>query len=140
VLTDERVAETYSGIDAMLIAPGFGDRGIEGKITAAKYAREKKIQLLGICLGMQVTTTEFARSVLGLSQANSVDIELETLHPVNSLMADQKNVVDKGGTMRLGAWKCALIQGPELHEIYGSRSISERHRHRYEFNSEYRSD
>lgn len=139
-LTDENIAETFSGIDGMLIAPGFGDRGIEGKITAAKYAREKKIPLLGICLGMQVMTIEFARNVLGLSQANSVEFDLETPDPVISLMADQKNVVDKGGTMRLGAWKCALKQGSKLHEIYGSRSISERHRHRYEFNSEYRSD
>ncbi|MBF6611041.1 MAG: CTP synthase [Chryseobacterium sp.] len=139
-LTDENVAETFAGIDGMLIAPGFGDRGIEGKITAAKYAREKRIPLLGICLGMQVMTIEFARNVLGLSQANSVEFDMETPDPVISLMADQKNVVDKGGTMRLGAWKCALKQGSKLHEIYGSRSISERHRHRYEFNSEYRSE
>ena len=124
----------------MLIAPGFGDRGIEGKITAAKYAREQGIPILGICLGMQVMTIEFARNVLGLAQANSMEFDLETPDPVISLMEDQKNVVEKGGTMRLGTWKCSLKQGSKLHEVYGSKNISERHRHRYEFNSEYRAD
>ncbi|MEC5394562.1 CTP synthase [Bergeyella sp. RCAD1439] len=136
-LTDESVSASLEGVDGVLIAPGFGDRGIEGKIVAAKYARENKVPLLGICLGMQVITIEFARNVLGLEKANSMEFDVSTPDPVISLMADQKNVVDKGGTMRLGAWKCALKPGSKLAEIYGSRNISERHRHRYEFNSEY---
>lgn len=139
-ITGENIKETFKGIDGMLIAPGFGDRGIEGKILAAKFARENKIPLLGICLGMQIMTVEFARNVLGLNKANSMEFDTSTPDPVISLMADQKNVVDKGGTMRLGAWKCSLKQGSKLAEIYGSRSISERHRHRYEFNSEYQQE
>ncbi len=136
-LTDENIRETFKDIDGMLIAPGFGDRGIEGKIMAAKYARENKIPLLGICLGMQIMTIEFARNVLGMAKANSMEFDTSTPDPVISLMADQKNVVDKGGTMRLGAWKCSLKQGSKLAEIYSAKTISERHRHRYEFNSEY---
>lgn len=136
-LTTENAADTFGGIDGMLIAPGFGDRGIEGKIIAAQYARENKIPLLGICLGMQVITIEFARNVLGLEKANSMEFDSATTDPVISIMADQKNVVDKGGTMRLGAWKCSLKSGSKLAEIYGTKNISERHRHRYEFNSEY---
>lgn len=139
-ITGENIKETFKGIDGMLIAPGFGDRGIEGKILAAKFARENKIPLLGICLGMQIMTVEFARNVLGLNKANSMEFDTSTPDPVISLMADQKNVVDKGGTMRLGAWKCSLKQGSKLAEIYGSRSISERHRHRYEFNSDYQQE
>ncbi len=137
-LSDENMDEFFDGIDAMLIAPGFGDRGIEGKINAARYAREKKIPLLGICLGMQIMTVEFARNVLGLEKANSMEFDGTTPDPVIALMADQKNVVDKGGTMRLGAWKCSLKTGSMLHEIYGAKTISERHRHRYEFNSDYK--
>ncbi len=136
-LTAENAKETFKGIDGMLIAPGFGDRGIEGKILAAKFARENKVPLLGICLGMQIMTIEFARNVLGMEKANSMEFDQSTPEPVISLMADQKNVVDKGGTMRLGAWKCALKTGSKLNEIYGARNISERHRHRYEFNSEF---
>lgn len=139
-LTAENAAETFSGIDAMLIAPGFGDRGIEGKIAAAEYARTNAIPLLGICLGMQIMTIEFARNVLGMAKANSMEFDTSTPEPVISLMEDQKNVVDKGGTMRLGAWKCTLKQGSKLAEIYGAKNISERHRHRYEFNSEYKDD
>lgn len=139
-ITAENVAETFAGTDGMLIAPGFGDRGIEGKVLAAQYAREQKIPLLGICLGMQVITIEFARNVLGLEKANSMEFDAGTPDPVISIMADQKNVVDKGGTMRLGAWKCALKTGSKLAEIYGTKNISERHRHRYEFNSEYQQE
>ena len=139
-LTAENVAETFKGIDGMLIAPGFGDRGIEGKIEAANYARTNNIPLLGICLGMQIMTIEFARNVLGLTKANSMEFDTSTPEPVISLMEDQKNVVDKGGTMRLGAWKCTLKQGSKLAEIYGAKNISERHRHRYEFNSEFKDD
>lgn len=139
-LTEENAEETFAGLDGMLIAPGFGDRGIEGKITAAKYARENKIPLLGICLGMQIMTIEFARNVLGYKKANSVEFDTGTPEPVISLMEEQKNVVHKGGTMRLGAWKCALKPNTALIEIYGAKNISERHRHRYEFNSDYKEE
>lgn len=139
-ITKENIAETLLGIDGMLIAPGFGDRGIEGKILSAKYARENNIPLLGICLGMQIMTIEFARNILGLEKANSMEFDTSSPDPVISLMADQKNVVEKGGTMRLGAWKCALKNNTKLHEIYGTKNITERHRHRYEFNSEYQND
>lgn len=139
-ITEENVAETFAGIDGMLIAPGFGDRGIEGKILSAKFARENKIPLLGICLGMQIITIEFARNVLNLAKANSVEFDTSTPDPVISLMEDQKNVVEKGGTMRLGAWKCSLKPNSALFEIYGTKNISERHRHRYEFNSDYQSE
>ena len=137
-ITADNAAELFSGIDGMLIAPGFGDRGIEGKVSAAQYARENGIPLLGICLGMQIMTIEFARNVLDLPKANSMEFDSGTPDPVISIMADQKNVVEKGGTMRLGAWKCHLKTGSKLHNIYSSKNISERHRHRYEFNSEYR--
>lgn len=139
-ITENNVEEIFAGIDGMLIAPGFGDRGIEGKITAAKFARENKIPLLGICLGMQIMTIEFARNILGLPKANSMEFDTSTPDPVISLMEDQKNVVDKGGTMRLGAWKCTLKPNSKLAEVYGAKNISERHRHRYEFNSEYQED
>ena len=139
-LTDENLAENFNGIDGMLIAPGFGDRGIEGKILAAQYARENNIPLLGICLGMQIMTIEFARNVLGLKDANSSEFDLTTKNPVISIMEEQKNIVEKGGTMRLGAWKCQLKPNSKLFAIYGSKNISERHRHRYEFNSEYLED
>lgn len=137
-LTSENIEEKLSGVDAMLIAPGFGDRGIEGKIQAAKYARVNQIPLLGICLGMQIMTIEFARNVLGFSDANSMEFDLSTTNPVISIMEDQKNVVEKGGTMRLGAWKCILKPDSKLYQIYKKQEISERHRHRYEFNSEYK--
>lgn len=139
-LTEDNLKETFKGIDGMLIAPGFGDRGIEGKVLAAKFARENQIPMLGICLGMQVMTIEFARNVLGLEKANSMEFDTSTPDPVISLMADQKNVVEKGGTMRLGAWKCSLKNNSKLHEIYGTKNISERHRHRYEFNSVYKEE
>ncbi|MGC4129711.1 MAG: CTP synthase [Bergeyella sp.] len=136
-ITADNAEETFKGIDGMLIAPGFGDRGIEGKILSAKFARENKIPLLGICLGMQIMTIEFARNVLGLEKANSMEFDTSTPDPVISIMADQKNVVEKGGTMRLGAWKCTLKPNSKLAEVYKNKNISERHRHRYEFNSEY---
>ncbi|MRN15327.1 CTP synthase [Riemerella anatipestifer] len=139
-LEEGEVSEILKGVDAMLIAPGFGDRGIEGKILAAQYAREHKIPLLGICLGMQIMTIEFARNVLGYEKANSMEFDTTTAYPVISLMEEQKNVVEKGGTMRLGAWKCTLKSGYKLAEIYDSKNISERHRHRYEFNSEFKKD
>ncbi len=139
-LDESTITETFAGVDGILIAPGFGDRGIEGKIAAAKYARENNIPLLGICLGIQIMTIEFARNVLGYQKANSMEFDISTPEPVISLMEEQKHVVDKGGTMRLGAWKCALKSGSRLSEIYGTKNISERHRHRYEFNSEFKDE
>lgn len=136
-LTSENIKETLAGVNGILVAPGFGDRGIEGKILTAQYARENKVPMLGICLGMQIMTIEFARNVLGYSKANSMEFDTSTEHPVISLMEEQKNVVDKGGTMRLGAWKCSLKNGSAMNDIYGSKNITERHRHRYEFNSDY---
>ena len=136
-ITEENIKETLKGVNGILVAPGFGDRGIEGKVLTAKYARENKIPMLGICLGMQIMTIEFARNVLGHTKANSMEFDTATPDPVISLMEEQKNVIDKGGTMRLGAWKCSLKNGSKLSEIYGSKNISERHRHRYEFNSDY---
>ncbi len=136
-LTENNLEEHFKGVDGMLIAPGFGDRGIEGKILAAQYARENKVPLMGICLGMQIMTIEFARNVLGLKDANSAEFDLTTTNPVISIMEEQKNVVEKGGTMRLGAWKCQLLPDTKLLDIYGNKNITERHRHRYEFNSDY---
>ena len=125
-------------VDAILVAPGFGGRGIEGKILAVQYARENNIPFLGICLGMQMAVIEYSRNVLGLKDANSVEMNENTSNPVINLMEDQKTVVDKGGTMRLGAWKCDLKEGSKAFEIYGTSQIDERHRHRFEFNNEYK--
>jgi len=125
-------------VDAILVAPGFGGRGIEGKIIAVQYARENNIPFLGICLGMQMAVIEYSRNVLGLKDANSVEMNENTSSPVINLMEEQKTVVDKGGTMRLGAWKCDLKEGSKAFEIYGSSQIDERHRHRFEFNNEYK--
>ena len=139
-LTAENAADTFAGVNGILIAPGFGDRGIEGKIVAAQYARENNLPMLGICLGMQIMTIEFARNVLGYAKANSMEFDTETPQPVISIMADQKNVVEKGGTMRLGAWKCTLKQGSALQKIYSTKNITERHRHRYEFNNDFQQE
>lgn len=126
-----------SELDALLVAPGFGDRGIEGKIKAVKYAREHKIPFFGICLGMQVAMVEFARNVLGVKKAISSEVNPQTKEPVIDLMEDQKNITAKGGTMRLGAYPCTLREGSKAAEVYGQEEIKERHRHRYEFNNEY---
>ena len=127
-------------LDGVLVAPGFGERGIIGKIRAVRYARENGIPCLGICLGMQMAVIEFARNVLQLEDANSTEMEDSTADPVISLMEEQKNVVNKGGTMRLGAWDCELREGSKVREVYGdAATISERHRHRYEFNNAYKS-
>ena len=139
-LKEENLEESFADVHAMLIAPGFGDRGTEGKILAAKYARENGIPLLGICLGMQMMAVEFARNVLGLEDAESTEFNTQTPHPVINLMEDQKNVTNKGGTMRLGNWNCVLKEGSEIQKIYNSENIKERHRHRYEFNNEYYDD
>lgn len=127
------------GLDGILVAPGFGERGIEGKIMAVQFARENKIPFLGICLGMQMAVIEFARNVLKLGKANSTEMDENTPDPVISIMEEQKSIVHKGGTMRLGAWDCELAEGSLAHKIYhGETVISERHRHRYEFNNAYK--
>ncbi|WP_292891701.1 CTP synthase [Nonlabens sp.] len=133
----KNVAKKLSHLDAVLVAPGFGERGVEGKIEAVRYAREHQLPFFGICLGMQMAVIEYARNVLGIQDANSIEMDENTSNPVISLMEDQKTILDMGGTMRLGAWDCQL-SGGKIREIYGSNSISERHRHRYEYNNEYR--
>jgi CTP synthase len=136
-LTEENVAEALDGLAGVLVAPGFGSRGIEGKISAVKYAREQQIPFLGICLGMQCAVIEFARNVLGHKDAHTVEINSETINPVIHLMEDQKNITEKGGTMRLGSYPCELSENSIMHEAYGKKEITERHRHRFEFNNEY---
>ncbi len=129
--------EVLGNMDAILIAPGFGDRGIEGKINAAKYARTNDIPFLGICLGMQCCVIEFARNVLGLADATSSEFDSKTSNPVIDLMEEQKGITNMGGTMRLGAYPCQLDKGTNAYAAYGEENISERHRHRYEFNNSY---
>lgn len=136
-LQPENVAEQLKGLNGVLVAPGFGDRGIEGKIKAVQYARENNIPFFGICLGMQMAVIEFSRNVLGLEGANSTEMGENIKHPVISLMDEQKEVTDKGGTMRLGAWDCKISKDSKVYEAYQNELISERHRHRYEFNNEY---
>ena len=136
-LDGDDVAEKFRDLDGILVAPGFGERGIEGKIEAVKYARENNIPFLGICLGMQMAVIEYARNVLGYKDANSTEMNGGTSHPVIDLMEEQKTITDKGGTMRLGAWKCDIKENTLAHKIYKSTSILERHRHRYEFNGDY---
>jgi len=136
-ITPENVAEKLSGLDGLLVAPGFGNRGIDGKITAVKYAREHDLPFFGICLGMQMAVIEFARNVLGLSQAHSTEMDAKTPDPVINMMEEQKQVTMMGGTMRLGAYPCDIQANSLAHRIYGETSISERHRHRYEFNNAY---
>ncbi len=136
-ITSENVAEKLGILDGLLVAPGFGHRGIEGKITAVKYARENKLPFFGICLGMQMAVIEFARNILGLTKAHSTEMQADTPTPVIDLMEHQKKITVKGGTMRLGAYPCALESGTLAKAIYGKSMISERHRHRYEFNNEY---
>ncbi len=137
-LTDDNVAEKLSGLDGVVVAPGFGQRGIEGKFVALKWLREHDVPTFGICLGMQCMVIEFARNVLGLADANSTEMDVHTPHNVIDLMDEQKSVTDKGGTMRLGAYDCRLVPGSRVAAAYGSEMVSERHRHRFEFNSDYR--
>ena len=140
-LTAENVAEKLSGMAGVLICPGFGQRGIEGKIIAAEYGRTNDIPTFGICLGMQMMVIEFARNVLGYKDANSSEMSGDTTHPVIDLMEEQKAITQMGGTMRLGAYDCELINGSRVYEAYGGTSlIRERHRHRYEFNNLYREE
>jgi len=133
----ENVNQMLDKMDGVLVAPGFGERGMEGKIIAIKYARENKVPFFGVCLGMQCAVIEFARNVLGLDKASSTELDEHTPHPVIDLMEEQKNITDKGGTMRLGAYPCTLQKGSKAIAAYGKSKISERHRHRYEFNNKY---
>jgi len=133
------VAEKMHDLDGILVAPGFGERGIEGKIETVRYARENNIPFFGICLGMQMAVIEYSRNVLGLKDANSTEMNEGTSHAVIDLMEEQKTITDKGGTMRLGAWKCDIKDNTLAKKIYGQKSILERHRHRYEYNGEYAS-
>jgi CTP synthase len=132
------IPKHLEGLDGILVAPGFGERGIAGKIRAIQHVREQKIPFFGICLGMQCAVVEFANNVLGLPQAASTEVNPTTPDPVIDMMADQKAVSEKGGTMRLGAYPCKLAPGSKAAEIYGAQTISERHRHRFEFNNLYR--
>jgi CTP synthase len=135
---DAKTAENQlKGLDGILVAPGFGGRGIEGKIETVRYARENNIPFFGICLGMQMAVIEYSRNILGHVDANSTEMNESTAHPVINLMEDQKTITDKGGTMRLGAWKCTISENTLAHKIYGKTNILERHRHRYEFNGDY---
>ncbi|WP_080239969.1 CTP synthase [Spirosoma rigui] len=137
-LADEHhCAEVLSELDGVLVAPGFGERGIEGKINAVRYVRENGIPFLGICLGMQMAVIEYARNVMGIEDAHSTEMEPHTPNPVINMMEEQKTITDKGGTMRLGAYSCKLKRDSKAFQIYGKTQISERHRHRYEFNNDY---
>ena len=133
----KQIKQVISNLDGILVAPGFGERGIEGKIQSIKCAREENIPFFGICLGMQMAVIEFARNVLKLEKANSTEMDSDTKFPVISLMADQKDVISKGGTMRLGSWKCEIKKGSKIFDIYKKENIQERHRHRWEVNNEY---
>ncbi|MBT7136087.1 MAG: CTP synthase [Polaribacter sp.] len=136
-LTVENIENKLKGVNGILVAPGFGDRGIDGKIKAVQFARENKIPFFGICLGMQMAVIEFSKNVLGLTDAFSTEMKKECKNPVINLMESQKEVTEKGGTMRLGAWDCNVSKNSKAYNAYQSEFISERHRHRYEFNNEY---
>ena len=136
-ITADNVNEKLQGLDGLLVAPGFGHRGIDGKILAVKYARENDLPFFGICLGMQMSVIEFARNQLGLAQAHSTEMDPATPDPVIDLMEGQKAITQKGGTMRLGAYPCKIEKDTLAYQIYGSELISERHRHRWEFNNKY---
>ena len=134
-LTDENAAEKLSRCSGLCVAPGFGDRGVEGKIVAVRYARENNVPFLGICLGMQAACIEFARHVCGWEDAHSTEFDPDTPHPVIALMDEQKDITEKGGTMRLGAYDCRLAEGTVARDLYGEEVVTERHRHRYELNN-----
>lgn len=138
-LNDANAAGLLKDMDGLLIAPGFGQRGIEGKFAAIKYARENDIPCLGVCLGLQCMVIEFARDVLGMADANSTEMDPNTPFKVIDLMEEQKNITNMGGSMRLGAYECVIKKGSKAYEAYGKEHIQERHRHRYEFNNEYKS-
>jgi CTP synthase len=137
-LNDENVGKRLRGMAGILVPGGFGERGIEGKISAVRFARENKVPFYGLCLGMQIATIEFARHVADMADANSTEFSRETTHPVITLLKDQRDVKNMGGTMRLGAQPCKLMEGTISRAAYGTETIHERHRHRYEFNNDYR--
>lgn len=137
-INEQNVTEKLADLNGILVAPGFGDRGIEGKITAIQYARVNELPFFGICLGMQCSAIEFARNVLDYKEANSTEFDLKAVDPVIDLMEEQTKIINKGGTMRLGAYDCDIEKDSKLHQIYGKTKIQERHRHRYEFNNKYR--
>ena len=137
-INDENAKEKLSKFSAIIVPGGFGNRGIEGKIATIKYARENKVPFLGICLGMQMAVVEFARNVLGLKDANSEEFDKNTLNPVIHIMDDQKEIENKGGTMRLGSYPCVLKEGTLAYKLYGKQEIAERHRHRFEYNNDYK--
>lgn len=139
-ITRESAAELLAGVSGILVAPGFGSRGVEGKINAIEYARTNNVPFLGICLGMQCSVIEFARNVLGIKDANSREMDMDTKNPVIDIMSEQKTIVNMGHTMRLGAYPCHLAADSKLAAMYGTQEISERHRHRYEFNNNYMSE
>ncbi|MFN5423334.1 MAG: CTP synthase, partial [bacterium] len=136
-ITSENVDHKLQGLDGLLVAPGFGHRGIDGKILAVKYARENGLPFFGICLGMQMSVIEFARTKLGLTAAHSTEMDPASPDPVIDLMDGQKNITNKGGTMRLGSYPCTIQKDTLAYKIYGTELIAERHRHRWEFNSKY---
>ena len=136
-INTKSVNQIFKNLNGILVAPGFGERGIEGKIESIRIAREKNIPFLGICLGMQMAVIEFARNVLGLNKANSTEMDINCEYPVISIMESQKNIKEKGGTMRLGSWRCAIENNSLAHKIYSTNEISERHRHRYELNFDF---
>ena len=137
-INKETVKEKLSKYDGIIVPGGFGNRGIEGKIETIRYARENKVPFLGICLGMQMAVVEFARNVLNIKDANSAEFDEKTQNPVIHIMEEQKGIDKKGGTMRLGAYPCIIKEGSLASKIYGINEISERHRHRYEYNNAYR--
>ena len=139
-LTEDNIAEEFAGLDAIVVCPGFGARGIEGKFVALQYARTNNLPCLGICIGMQSMAIEFARNVLGYADANSTELDPHTTHNIVDMMEDQKNILNMGGSMRLGAYKCQLKEGTKAYEIYQQKEISERHRHRFEFNNQYKAE
>ena len=139
-VTEQNAKDKLGKSDGIIVPGGFGNRGIEGKIQTVKYARENNIPFLGICLGMQMAVIEFARDVLGLKDADSVEFNPDTKNPVIHIMEDQKNITKKGGTMRLGAYPCILVDGSIARKLYNAEEISERHRHRYEFNNDYKKE
>ena len=136
-LSQQNVVDTLAPLQGLIVAPGFGERGIEGKIIAVANARESKLPFLGICLGMQMAVIEYARNNAGLKEANSAEMDPACKAPVIDLMESQKSIINKGGTMRLGAWDCSLTEGSLAEKAYGTNMISERHRHRYEFNNDF---
>lgn len=137
-VTEDNVADLVQNADGILVPGGFGDRGVEGKITTVKYAREQKIPFFGICLGMQVASIEYARNVLGLEGAHSAEIDPSTPYPIIDLLPEQKDIEDLGGTLRLGLYPCKLQEGSKAYQAYENEVVYERHRHRYEFNNEFR--